>query len=83
MTDYTSAAAAVVLVLVGIGVLLLLVSTASGATYAEYLSDSQDWCDNHDGDLYNARAFFHGGLHCDLPNGTHVHMGDVVEVTDD
>lgn len=46
----------------------------------QYINQSESWCENHNGELVNVHAVFGGGLHCDLPNGTSVHMSDVVEV---
>jgi len=45
-----------------------------------YMNQSEDWCNNHNGELVNVHAVLHGGLHCDFENGTSVHMRDVVEV---
>lgn len=48
---------------------------------ADYTQSASDWCDDHDGELHNANVIgSHGGLHCELPNGTTVHMSDYVEV---
>jgi putative hemolysin len=37
-----------------------------------------DWCAAQGGNLYNAQVIGdHGGLHCELPNGTTVHADQV------
>jgi len=46
----------------------------------EYMEQSQEWCEDRNGELVNVMAVIGGGLHCDLPDGTTVHMGNVVEV---
>lgn len=40
---------------------------------------AEQWCDEHDGELVNVMSFAHGGLHCNLSNGTSVRMKDVLE----
>lgn len=51
---------------------------AASPELQEYMTQSEEWCSSHDGELHNARAFGdHGGLHCDPPNGPSVHMSDV------
>lgn len=46
---------------------------------SDYMNESAEWCEDHNGELVNSNVFgSHGGLHCDLPNGTSVHMSDVI-----
>ena len=54
------------------------VTVATSGELGEYVQESEAWCDQRGGELVNSRAFFHGGLHCYLPNGTSVHMSEVV-----
>lgn len=68
--------------------LVIAVVVSAGIMYAvvdedmkEYVDDSATWCDEHNGRLVNVQSFSHGGLHCELPNGTSVHMSDVVTVS--
>lgn len=71
-----------VLVIAGI-VGLLVFQTATSPELATYINQSAEWCNNHGGELVKPLPIGnHGGLHCDLPNGTSVHMHDVVNVTD-
>lgn len=45
-----------------------------------YIEDSREWCDERDGELFNARVIGeHGGLHCEFENGTTVHMREVID----
>lgn len=42
------------------------------------VQQAADWCSAHNGTLQNANVIGeHGGLHCELPNGTVVHMSEV------
>lgn len=57
--------------------LIGLATAATSDELREYVERSQDWCDDRDGELVNVQAVLHGGLHCDLPNGTSIHMTEV------
>jgi len=59
---------------------LQVVSAATSPETQAYMEESEEWCDNQNGTLVNSHAILHGGLHCDLPNGTSVHMSNVIEV---
>jgi hypothetical protein len=69
----------------GIVIILVLgMSLVTAAAVQPGISDSvgefKDWCDGRDGDLYNSQAMGeHAGLHCELPNGTSIHMHEVVQ----
>jgi hypothetical protein len=52
---------------------------ASGATQ-DYITESEQWCNDHGGELHNSQSVVHGGLHCELENGTSVHMSEKIEV---
>ena len=45
-----------------------------------YMEQSEEWCEERNGTLVNVNAVWGGGLHCDLPNGSTVHMQNVIEV---
>lgn len=45
-----------------------------------YYDKADDWCDERNGELYTSYSVSHGGLHCELPDGTQVHMWEVIEV---
>jgi hypothetical protein len=63
--------------IIAIGVLVF--QTAGGGGMNAFVAESAEWCSEHGGVLYNANVIgSHGGLHCDLPNGTSVHMDTVV-----
>jgi hypothetical protein len=73
---------------VGIGVFLVFSVFATGVAVFDtansdemeaYVEESAEWCDERDGMLYNSQSVVHGGLHCRLPNGTHVHMHEVID----
>lgn len=67
------------LVAVVTGVVGVQVMAATSGSLDSYVNKSEAWCDQHNGDLYNAQALGdHGGLHCELSNGTSVHMSEVV-----
>jgi hypothetical protein len=68
--------ALLVIGLVGVSVVGHVMSDSTQA----YINQSEQWCNSHNGELVNVQAVIGGGLHCDLPNGTSVHMRDVVEV---
>lgn len=68
--------AAVTALLIGV----MVAQTAPAAQ--EFATQSADWCDDHHGDLVHAKSISHGGLHCELPNGTSVHMNEVITDAD-
>lgn len=71
--------ATLIAVTVAILVMGLVTSAAVSPQTSEFMEDSEDWCNEHEGELYNENALWgHGGLHCGLPNGTHVHMSEVI-----
>jgi len=44
----------------------------------EYTENAAEWCEEHGGELNNARVIGeHGGLHCEFGNGTSVHVDEV------
>ena len=69
---------------VGLAIILVVgwsvvTSAALNPDMSEFVRESGEWCDQHDGDLYNAQTLgSHGGLHCELPNGTNVEMDEVI-----
>jgi len=69
---------AVVLVM-GLLVGQTIITQATSAEFQEYMNDSEAWCEDHNGELYNSQSMFHGGLHCELDNGTTVHMAEVMD----
>ena len=69
----------VVVALITICIGISVMNAATGPEVREYVNESAEWCDAHGGDLSNSRSFWHGGLHCELPNGSVVHMSEVVE----
>lgn len=74
-TTIVTVAIAVVIVVATGGQLVL-----SGDYIRESVEDAAEWCDNHDGKLVNSNVVGdHGGLHCELPNGSTVHMDDVID----
>lgn len=58
---------------------LVVLEIANNDELGEYLNESEQWCNEHNGELVNSHAIMHGGLHCDLPNGTSVHMHEVID----
>lgn len=75
----------VLVVVAALLVALLTVSVYSAATsdeVAEYMEESEEWCDERDGYLVNENAILNGGLYCHFDNGTSVHMPDVIEMED-
>lgn len=79
--NLTSNVVALVLTVAVIGYVgFVVIDTATGEEFEEYVDGSAEWCEDRGGDLYNARVIGpHGGLHCELPNGTHVHMSEVID----
>ena len=66
------AVAAIVTIAFSLGLLPYL----SGPT--ETVEQQEQWCLERNGSLHHANVFgSHGGLHCELPNGTSVHMHEV------
>lgn len=70
---------AVILVAVVLLTGFQVVSAATSGEMQEYTQESEEWCDARNGELYNSMSVIHGGLHCQLPNGTSVHMHEVIE----
>lgn len=77
MTDkvaYYSSIAVAALVTVAFAVGLLPYLSGPTASFEA----EQQWCLERNGSLHWANVVgSHGGLHCQLPNGTSVHMHDV------
>lgn len=78
-TDPTIVRIFTALLVIGVVGVSVVGHVTSDSTQA-YINQSEAWCNSHNGDLVNVQAVLHGGLHCDLENGTSVHMSDVVEV---
>jgi len=80
--DKTTAALTIGIALVAcVAGVQVLETVADDQSMAEYYNESEQWCNDRGGELFSARVIGdHGGLHCVLENGTHVHMDDVVEV---
>lgn len=79
MTLSWSTLYAVALALTCLSSLWVVGSTAAGnGAIADHFEQSEQWCDDHDGELHNSMSVVHGGLHCELENGTTVHMSEVV-----
>lgn len=71
----TVAVACIVLLVGG----LVFQSVSVGAL--EYTESAGEWCEQRNGTLHNAQVIGpHGGMHCELPNGTSVHMDEVITV---
>jgi len=75
----TSVAIMLIVVLIAGFVGVQVVDAATSEETQQYYEQSEQWCTDRGGDLYNAQAITHGGLHCELENGTTVHMRDVME----
>jgi len=75
----TSVAIMLIVVLLTGFVGVQVVDAATSEKTQDYYEQSEQWCSDHNGELYNAQAIAHGGLHCELENGTTVHMSDVME----
>lgn len=61
-----------------VGVLMFQMVTSEQTQ--QFVEESQDWCDDHDGQVVRVMSVNHGGLHCDLPNGTSVHMNQIIDL---
>lgn len=57
-------------------------AVATSDRTAAYLDASEEWCHDRGGELVNVQAVVHGGLHCELPNGSTAHMTDVVNASE-
>lgn len=69
---------ATLLIVAVLGVVVMQ-SVSSGAL--EYTEQAEAWCEQRNGTLHNAQVLGpHGGLHCEFPNGTSVHMDEVITV---
>jgi len=62
-------------------VIFSVIATGSTIVYSiktgqiqNYVDNSAQWCDAEGGYLWNAQSIVHGGLHCETPDGTIVHM---------
>jgi len=80
MVDKVSIVVTLVVVAAVVWTGVEVVRTYPTHAQSEYMNNSEQWCENRNGELYNAQSLVHGGLHCDLPNGTTVHMSDVEAV---
>lgn len=79
MVNQNAVGLAIGLILAGIGGFIVM-EAATDEEFQQYIEDSEAWCDAHDGELHNAQVIGeHGGLHCELPNGTSVHMHEVAD----
>jgi len=58
---------------------LQVVGAATSDEMEAYMEQSEQWCEDRGGTLVNVNAFIGGGLHCELPNGTSVHMNNLIE----
>lgn len=74
----------VVSLLIALSIVVAIGATVYGSgadELREYADASEEWCEEQrGGDLVNVHAIWHGGLHCELPNGTSIHMTEVEEV---
>jgi len=70
----------VLAIMVGVAIMVghTVVAEVTSAEFEEYMNDSEQWCESHNGDLYNSQSIMHGGMHCELENGTVVHMNEVL-----
>jgi len=73
----------IVVVAVGLAVVALvgvqIVGLATSQETQDHIDDSAEWCEQRGGELHNVQVLGpHGGLHCELPNGTSVHMNEVL-----
>lgn len=56
-----------------------LFQVAASEDVKEFAERSTEWCEERNGSLANENVIGeHGGLHCHLPNGTSVHMDEVI-----
>lgn len=77
MSKYTTAVAVLVFVLLSAVTGYHIIQNEE---IAEYYQQSQEWCDERDGDLVNNRVIGDaGGLYCQLPGGESVPMDRVAE----
>jgi len=55
-------------------------SFATSEEMQNYVNESAEWCEDHNGELVNSNVIgSHGGLHCEFNNGTSVHMNEVIK----
>lgn len=66
-----------VTILVMLAVMGLVGHSVTTGMNVEQVEDAQSWCDDRDGDLWMENAFVHGGLHCEVPNGTVYHVREM------
>lgn len=72
-----SAAAITIALVVSLLVGVMIGGAVTSDEFRDYINQSEQWCENRDGELVNVNGIWDGGLHCDLPNGTSVHMQDI------
>lgn len=76
-----------VTITLGVAVIVVVLGLDVMAAYSEtrepFVEQSESWCDARNGELINVQSVVHGGLHCELPNGSLVQMGDVVAARED
>jgi len=77
--NYAKIASYAVVLLVMVLISQTIIGQATSQEFREYMNDSEAWCEDHNGELYNSQSIFHGGLHCELENGTSVHMTKVID----
>ncbi|WP_224332893.1 hypothetical protein [Haloprofundus halobius] len=64
-------------ILFGMGITL---EVASSPEMKNFMTESREWCEQRDGNLWIERAVgSDGGLYCELPNGTFVQMKEVID----
>lgn len=81
--SYFAKQATVIMMCIIFALMLTVATGFTGDRMERELTASAEWCDEHNGDLVNSNSIEHGGLHCRLPNGTSVHMSDVIDVEEE
>lgn len=78
MANKISIAITVATLLIVVAVGGIVIQTVDSDVLA-YTEQAGEWCQERNGTLHNAQVLGpHGGLHCELPNGTSVHMSEVI-----
>lgn len=80
MADNVGIAVTVATLLIVVALGAVVIQTVDEDTIA-YTQQAEEWCEQRNGTLHNAQVLGpHGGLHCELPNGTSVHMNEIITV---
>jgi len=60
-----------------LGMVLFTGANLIQALDSDQIEESVEWCEDRGGEVYNSNSINHGGLHCELENGTVVHLSEV------